>query len=86
MDLLGPSDISSPVSTTPIGNIPAATTPISNNNDLLDLLGGLDLSASNQATVTPQPQLSPQIFSPTSTTNYLVDGILNSSMPIQNCK
>lgn len=86
MDLLGPGDLNSPVSQTPVVNIPVISTPVSNNNDLLDLLGGLDLSASTPAPVIPQQQITPQMFSPTNSTGYLVDGLLNSSMPIQNCK
>jgi len=57
------------------------STAITHNNDLLDLLGSLDL---NTPTVTaptlplqPQPTSTP-IFSPTSTNNFLVDGLLNS--------
>ncbi|XP_016837777.1 AP-1 complex subunit gamma-1 isoform X4 [Nasonia vitripennis] len=84
LDLLGSSDLNSPISTAPVNNLSAATTPVTNNNDLLDLLGGLDLSTASAPTI-PQQQSPQQIFSPTNTSNYLVDGLLNSSsMPIQN--
>ncbi|XP_058797953.1 AP-1 complex subunit gamma-1 isoform X3 [Phymastichus coffea] len=85
LDLLGSSDLSSPVSTAPASNISVTSTPITNNNDLLDLLGGLDLSTPTPTPTVPQQQSPQRIFSPTSTSNYLVDGLLNSSsMPIQS--
>ncbi|XP_014204576.1 AP-1 complex subunit gamma-1 isoform X2 [Copidosoma floridanum] len=84
LDLLGGSELSSPVSSAPPGNVPVAITPVTNNNDLLDLLGGLDLSSSAPAPTISQQQPPQQIFSPTSISNYLVDGLLNSSSPIQN--
>lgn len=85
LDLLGGSDLSSPVSADPTGTISIATAPVTNNNDLLDLLGGLDLTSPVSVPTMPQQQSPPQIFSPTSASNYLVDGLLNSStMPIQN--
>ncbi|XP_011502817.1 PREDICTED: AP-1 complex subunit gamma-1 isoform X3 [Ceratosolen solmsi marchali] len=78
LDLLGSGDLSSSVSTMPAGNTPTVTTPATNSNDLLDLLGGLDLTTPTSISV-PHQQLPTQIFSPTNTTNYLVDGLLNSS-------
>ncbi|XP_015438717.1 PREDICTED: AP-1 complex subunit gamma-1 [Dufourea novaeangliae] len=59
------------------------TTAAVNNNDLLDLLGSLDLSAptstSTSTSTLPQAQTPTQVFSPTNTGNFLVDGLLNSS-------
>lgn len=62
---------------------PSNSTNTVNNNDLLDLLGSLDLSAPTSTSTLPQAQTPLQIFSPTNTTNFLVDGLLNSSS-IQN--
>lgn len=62
---------------------PSNSTNTVNNNDLLDLLGSLDLSAPTSTSTLPQTQTPLQIFSPTNTTNFLVDGLLNSSS-IQN--
>lgn len=63
-------------------NTSANSTTIINNNDLLDLLGSLDLNVSTSTSTLPQTQTS-QIFNPTNTTNFLVDGLLNSSS-VQN--
>ncbi|KAG7208529.1 hypothetical protein KM043_014748 [Ampulex compressa] len=81
LDLLGTSDLGM-TPTVLNKNPPPSTTPVVNNNDLLDLLGSLDLStpALPSAVSQVQQQQPPsQIFSPTNTTNFLVDGLLNSS-------
>ncbi|XP_050588577.1 AP-1 complex subunit gamma-1 isoform X5 [Bombus affinis] len=82
LDLLGTTDLgmSSSVSNK---SPPSNSTNTVNNNDLLDLLGSLDLSAPTSTSTLPQTQTPLQIFSPTNTTNFLVDGLLNSSS-IQN--
>jgi len=57
------------------------STAVTHNNDLLDLLGSLDLNTPTVAapTLPLQPQSSSTpIFSPTSTNNFLVDGLLNT--------
>ncbi|XP_076296153.1 adaptor protein complex 1, gamma subunit isoform X3 [Lasioglossum baleicum] len=91
LDLLGTADVG--VTSTLSNKISqaASTTPIANNNDLLDLLGSLDMTAptstsASTPTSTPTsqststlPQTPTQIFSPTNTNNFLVDGLLNSS-------
>lgn len=64
-------------------NQPASSATVVNNNDLLDLLGSLDLSAPTPTSTLPQAQTPTQVFSPTNTTNFLVDGLLNSSS-VQN--
>lgn len=66
-------------------NTSANSTTIVNNNDLLDLLGSLDLNVptSTSTSTLPQTQTSSQIFNPTNTSNFLVDGLLNSSS-VQN--
>lgn len=77
--------------TTDLGMIPSVSnkntsvnsTTIVNNNDLLDLLGSLDLNVPTSTSTLPQTQTSSQIFNPTNTTNFLVDGLLNSSS-VQN--
>lgn len=64
-------------------NSSANSTNAVNNNDLLDLLGSLDLNAPTSTSTLPQAQTPSQIFSPTNATNFLVDGLLNSSS-VQN--
>lgn len=82
LDLLGTSDLGiTPAA--PSKNPLPTSTPVVNNNDLLDLLGSLDLSAPTPASTLPQTQTPTQIFSPTNTSNFLVDGLLNSST-VQN--
>ncbi|XP_048507828.1 AP-1 complex subunit gamma-1 isoform X11 [Athalia rosae] len=86
LDLLGSSDLDAETPTTIINNTNTNidSSPVINNNDLLDLLGGLDLSSPVSAPLPiSQVQPAPQIFSPTNTANFLVDGLLNSS-PVQN--
>ncbi|XP_076378406.1 adaptor protein complex 1, gamma subunit isoform X6 [Megalopta genalis] len=85
LDLLGTADIGV-TSTLSNKNPPANnTTSTVNNNDLLDLLGSLDLSAptststSTSTATLPQAQTPTQVFSPTNVNNFLVDGLLNSS-------
>ncbi|XP_031827446.1 adaptor protein complex 1, gamma subunit isoform X7 [Nomia melanderi] len=80
LDLLGTTDIGV-TSTVSNKNPPVNTTSVVNNNDLLDLLGSLDLSAptSTSTSILPQAQTPTQVFSPTNTNNFLVDGLLNSS-------
>ncbi|XP_043596284.1 AP-1 complex subunit gamma-1 isoform X7 [Bombus pyrosoma] len=82
LDLLGTADLGM---TSSVSNKspPSNSTNTVNNNDLLDLLGSLDLSAPTSTSTLPQAQTPLQIFSPTNTTNFLVDGLLNSSS-IQN--
>ncbi|XP_033190528.1 adaptor protein complex 1, gamma subunit isoform X2 [Bombus vancouverensis nearcticus] len=82
LDLLGTTDLGM---TSSVSNKspPSNSTNTVNNNDLLDLLGSLDLSAPTSTSTLPQAQTPLQIFSPTNTTNFLVDGLLNSSS-IQN--
>ncbi|XP_053985235.1 AP-1 complex subunit gamma-1 isoform X4 [Hylaeus volcanicus] len=82
LDLLGTTDLGM-TSTVPNKNPPTNSTAVVNNNDLLDLLGSLDLSAPTSTSPLPQTQTPTQVFSPTNTTNFLVDSLLNSSS-IQN--
>ncbi|XP_076239655.1 adaptor protein complex 1, gamma subunit isoform X4 [Calliopsis andreniformis] len=82
LDLLGTTDIGM-IPTASNKNPPANSTTVVNNNDLLDLLGSLDLSAPTPTSTLPQAQTPAQVFSPTNTSNFLVDGLLNSS-PVQN--
>ncbi|XP_078050838.1 adaptor protein complex 1, gamma subunit isoform X2 [Augochlora pura] len=82
LDLLGTADIGV-TSTVSNKNTPANTTSTVNNNDLLDLLGSLDLNAPTPTATLPQAQTPTQVFSPTNMNNFLVDGLLNSSS-IQN--
>ncbi|XP_054016788.1 AP-1 complex subunit gamma-1 isoform X4 [Hylaeus anthracinus] len=82
LDLLGTTDLGM-TSTVPNKNSPTNSTAVVNNNDLLDLLGSLDLSAPTSTSPLPQTQTPTQVFSPTNTTNFLVDSLLNSSS-IQN--
>lgn len=82
MDLLGSTDVGMTMSTVTTKNAPPPATSV-NNNDLLDLLGSLDMNTGASPLVLPQQsQLTTQIFNPTSTTNFLVDGLLNSSAQI----
>jgi len=85
LDLLGTTDVgvtmpATVVITTSKNPSPNSTT-VTHNNDLLDLLGSLDLSTPTVAASTlplqPQPSSTP-IFSPASTNNFLVDGLLNT--------
>lgn len=81
LDLLGTTDLG--VTPSVLNkNTSANSTTIVNNNDLLDLLGSLDLNVPTSTSTLPQTQTS-QIFNPTNTTNFLVDGLLNSSS-VQN--
>ncbi|XP_051156865.1 AP-1 complex subunit gamma-1 isoform X2 [Leptopilina boulardi] len=86
LDLLGTADLNSSMASVPATattTVPPST-PVTNTNDLLDLLGGLDLSTPTSTPAITQQSPS-QIFSPTNTSNFLVDGLLNSSSPtIQN--
>lgn len=81
LDLLGTTDLEMTPSVLN-KNTSANSTTIVNNNDLLDLLGSLDLNVPTSTSTLPQTQTS-QIFNPTNTTNFLVDGLLNSSS-VQN--
>ncbi|XP_026300024.1 AP-1 complex subunit gamma-1 isoform X7 [Apis mellifera] len=81
LDLLGTTDLGMTPSVLN-KNTSANSTTIVNNNDLLDLLGSLDLNVPTSTSTLPQTQTS-QIFNPTNTTNFLVDGLLNSSS-VQN--
>ncbi|XP_043249460.1 AP-1 complex subunit gamma-1 isoform X2 [Colletes gigas] len=78
LDLLGTTDLGM-TSTVSNKNSSTSSTAVVNNNDLLDLLGSLDLSAPTPTSTLPQAQTLTQVFSPTNTANYLVDGLLNSS-------
>ncbi|CAD1473758.1 unnamed protein product, partial [Heterotrigona itama] len=82
LDLLGTTDLGITPSASN-KNSSANSTNVVNNNDLLDLLGSLDLNVSTSTSALPQAQTPSQIFSPTNATNFLVDGLLNSSS-IQN--
>lgn len=89
LDLLGTTDVgvTMPAATITNKNALPSPTAVAHNNDLLDLLGSLDLNTPT-STVTPtlplQPQASsPPIFSPTNTSNFLVDGLLSTSS-VQN--
>ncbi|XP_043282180.1 AP-1 complex subunit gamma-1 isoform X3 [Venturia canescens] len=88
LDLLGTSDleITVPVVVSTVSSeTPNKTTSVS-NNDLLDLLGGLDLGSPENA-VTPAASLSHPIsqpqsqsfFSSTNTTSFLVNDLLHST-------
>lgn len=81
LDLLGTTDLGMTPSVLN-KNTSANSTTIVNNNDLLDLLGSLDLNVPTSTSTLPQTQTS-QIFNPTNTINFLVDGLLNSSS-VQN--
>lgn len=81
LDLLGTTDLEMTPSVLN-KNTSANSTTIVNNNDLLDLLGSLDLNVPTSTSTLPQTQTS-QIFNPTNTINFLVDGLLNSSS-VQN--
>ncbi|XP_017752884.1 PREDICTED: AP-1 complex subunit gamma-1 isoform X4 [Eufriesea mexicana] len=78
LDLLGTTDLGITPSVSN-KNLAANSTTIVNNNDLLDLLGSLDLNAPTSTSTLSQAQTPSQIFNPTNTTNFLVDGLLNSS-------
>ncbi|XP_015586136.1 AP-1 complex subunit gamma-1 isoform X4 [Cephus cinctus] len=92
LDLLGSTDLETPAPSSTIGNAPVNASPsiVIDNNDLLDLLGGLDLSTpatssiptSTSTSTIGQPP-STQIFSPMDTSNFLVDGLLDSA-PVHN--
>ncbi|KAF3419873.1 hypothetical protein E2986_08206 [Frieseomelitta varia] len=82
LDLLGTTDLGITPSASN-KNSSANSTTVVNNNDLLDLLGSLDLNAPTSTSTLPQAQTPSQIFSPTNATNFLVDGLLNSSS-VQN--
>lgn len=90
LDLLGTTDVGVTVPAATITNKNALPSPtvVAHNNDLLDLLGSLDLNTSTSA-VTPTLPLQPQassaapMFSPTNTSNFLVDGLLSTSS-VQN--
>ncbi|XP_012134586.1 adaptor protein complex 1, gamma subunit isoform X2 [Megachile rotundata] len=83
LDLLGTSDLGMTPSASS-KNPPANSTAVVNNNDLLDLLGSLDLNAPTPTSTLPQTQTTSQVFNPANTTNFLVDGLLNSSQSVQN--
>lgn len=91
LDLLGTTDVGMTMSATTTSNKNAlsgtCSTAVTHNNDLLDLLGSLDLNTPTSA-VTPTLPLQPQassapMFSPTNTSNFLVDGLLSTSS-VQN--
>ncbi|XP_074093929.1 adaptor protein complex 1, gamma subunit isoform X3 [Cotesia typhae] len=78
LDLLGSSDLGMPSISSPTTTSLPAITPVTNNN-LLDLLGGLDLNTTPTApaSVIGQIQSPSQSFGPS--TNFMVDGLLNST-------
>ncbi|XP_033226328.1 AP-1 complex subunit gamma-1 isoform X3 [Belonocnema kinseyi] len=86
LDLLGTTDLNSSLPSVSAASLSASTPSATNSNDLLDLLGGLDLSSPALASAPSLTQQSPsQLFSPTNTSNFLVDGLLNSATsPTQN--
>lgn len=81
--LLGGSDVGEVEVGVPI----EPSNPSGNDNqDLLDLLGGLDLSSTSTANQTPQMNVQNNnsiLFNANQTTNFLVDGLL-SSQPVVN--
>lgn len=77
LDLLGTTDVGMTMPPVTTKNPPPAATNI-NNNDLLDLLGNLDINSAALPSTLPQQSPPSQIFSPTNTMNFLVDGLLNS--------
>lgn len=82
MDLLGTTDVgvTMPAATTNKNSSPSSTA-VAHNNDLLDLLGSLDLNTPTPVapTLPLQPQASSTpMFSPTNNSNFLVDGLLNT--------
>ncbi|XP_018301037.1 AP-1 complex subunit gamma-1 isoform X2 [Mycetomoellerius zeteki] len=86
LDLLGTTDvgITMPAATTNKNSSSSSTT--AHNNDLLDLLGSLDLNTPTSVapTLPLQPQASSaSMFSPTNNSNFLVDGLL-STPTVQN--
>lgn len=89
LDLLGTTDVgvTMPAATITNKNALPNSTAAAHNNDLLDLLGSLDLNTPT-STVTPTLPLQPQassapMFNPTNTSNFLVDGLLSTSS-VQN--
>lgn len=79
LDLLGTTDIGVTMPTETSKNPSSSSTAVANNNDLLDLLGSLDLNTPTSPAVTlPQSQTTTPIFSPTNTSNFLVDGLLTT--------
>ncbi|XP_026826602.1 AP-1 complex subunit gamma-1 isoform X6 [Ooceraea biroi] len=84
LDLLGTTDVGVTMPATAAATASKHSSPssaaVTHNNDLLDLLS-LDLNTPTVATPTlplqPQPSATP-IFSPTSTSNFLVDGLLST--------
>ncbi|XP_018338880.1 PREDICTED: AP-1 complex subunit gamma-1 isoform X2 [Trachymyrmex septentrionalis] len=82
LDLLGTTDVgmTMPAATTN-KNSSSSTTAAAHNNDLLDLLGSLDLNTPTPVapTLPLQPQASSApMFSPTNNSNFLVDGLLST--------
>ncbi|XP_011687536.1 PREDICTED: AP-1 complex subunit gamma-1 isoform X2 [Wasmannia auropunctata] len=89
LDLLGTTDVgvTMPAAATTNKNSSPSSTALAHNNDLLDLLGSLDLNTPTTP-VAPTLPLQPQapstpMFSPTSNSNFLVDGLL-STPSVQN--
>ncbi|XP_011640879.1 AP-1 complex subunit gamma-1 isoform X4 [Pogonomyrmex barbatus] len=82
LDLLGTTDVgvTVPSATTTNKNSSPSSTAVTHNNDLLDLLGSLDLNTPTPVapTLPLQPQASTPMFSPTSNSNFLVDGLLST--------
>ncbi|XP_066584813.1 AP-1 complex subunit gamma-1 isoform X3 [Prorops nasuta] len=79
LDLLETTDIGMPV---PAQSKPIINTPMPvHNNDLLDLLSDLNLNAPIATSAHIQGQSPPQIFTSNSTSNFLVDGLFNDTLP-----
>ncbi|XP_020285346.1 AP-1 complex subunit gamma-1 isoform X3 [Pseudomyrmex gracilis] len=83
LDLLGTTDVTATVMPPAVTNKNSSpnSTAVTHNNDLLDLLGSLDLNSptSTTSTLPLQPQTSStssMLFS--STDNFLVDGLLST--------
>ncbi|KYM75625.1 AP-1 complex subunit gamma-1 [Atta colombica] len=86
LDLLGTTDVGITTPATNNKNSSSSTIAAAHNNDLLDLLGSLDLNTPTPVapTLPLQPQASSApMFSPTNNSNFLVDGLL-STPTVQN--
>lgn len=83
LDLLGTTDVGVTMPAVTNKNSTPSSTAVGHNNDLMDLLGSLDTPTPAPTLPPQQPQASTPIFSPTNTSNFLVDGLL-STPSVQN--